>query len=117
MWAWMQPLCLVDVAPRPPSMIVAVGLSAESIERIRASSDSVRARARLEGCNPSTVARIRTGAMHLVPRPRRWVRVSDDTVEEIRVRHEESGWTCTQLAKFYGLPKSTVNELLKYRRR
>lgn len=117
MWSWMQPLYVTAAPAAPPAAIVAVGFSAEVIARIRSSTDSARSRAKLEGCSHTTVVRIRTGAMHMAPSPRPWVRVSDDTVEEIRVRHEESGWTITQLADFYGLPKSTVNELVKYRRR
>lgn len=117
MWFCMQPLALVLSAPRPPSAVTAVGLSTETISRIRASSDSARARAAIEGCSHSTVVRIRLGAMHLLPRPKPWIRVSDDTVEEIRVRHEESRWSYGQLAKFYGLPRDTIVALCKYRRR
>lgn len=119
MWSWMQPLALSVSAPplRQASAIVAVGLSQDAIARIRVTTDSARARAVLEGCSHSTVVRIRLGAMHLLPRPRPWVRVSDDTVEEIRVRHEEAGWGYRVLAKFYGLPITTVKTICNYRRR
>jgi hypothetical protein len=115
----MQALAIVNGAPPPrvPSVITAVGLSDACIARIRTSTDSARARAAIEGCSHSTVVRIRLGAMHLLPRSRPWVRVSDDTVEEIRVRHEESAWSYGALAKFYGLPRDTVVALCKYRRR
>lgn len=119
MWSWMQPLALFASAPVPrsPAAITAIGISFEVIERVRATTDSARTRAAIEGISHTTVVRIRNGAMHLLPRPRPWMRVSDDTVEEIRVRHEEAGWSYEQLVKFYGLPKPTVQAICKYRRR
>ena len=41
----------------------------------------------------------------------------DDTVDRMRVMHEEEGWGYRRLARHFDTPRDTVRSLCKYRRR
>jgi hypothetical protein len=120
MLAFMHVIALAPPKPRHLFAPVAQALSEEKIRAILASKgqESARRSGARHGVAHTTVIRIWNGELHGLGGKRlNWVRVSDDTVEEMRVRHEECGWTLTECSRFYGLPKSTVCEYLKYRRR
>lgn len=118
MLAFMQAFALMPAQPRRLFSPVAKALTPETILSIATNTESTRACAKRFGVAQSTVVRIRNGGLHSggAKRPP-WIRVSDETVEEMRVRHEECGWSFTDCRLFYGLPKSTVCEILKYRKR
>jgi hypothetical protein len=117
-WAWMQPFVLIPAQPRRLLAPIACAIPDATVIAIAENTESTRACAKRYRVAQSTVVRIRNGELRaVVSKPANWIRLSDDTVEEIRVRHEESGWSYTQLADFYGIPKATVQALCKYRRR
>lgn len=108
----------VRAAPPPAPIFVSSGLTPETITLIRTSGLTPAECATLYGCSRITAWRIQTGRHHAAPRAAaRWRRVSDHTVEEIRVRREESGWTVHQLVEFYHLPRTTILSFCQYRRR
>lgn len=43
--------------------------------------------------------------------------LDDDTVDRIRVMHEDEGWGYRRLARHFGASRDTVRSLCKYRRR
>lgn len=45
------------------------------------------------------------------------VRYPETLVEEVRVLHEELGWSYSQLARWFAVPKATIQCWLNYRRR
>lgn len=114
MWGFDTQLPLFKTAPPPRPIARVIGLGAEIIAAIQASSESSRQCAARFRVAPSTVVRVRNGQIS-GGRTRR--SLSDDEIDLMRVRHEECNWSLTQCATFYGLPKSTVCYLLKYRRR
>jgi len=44
-------------------------------------------------------------------------KLDDDTVDRMRVMHEEEGWGYRRLARHFDTPRDTVRSLCKYRRR
>jgi hypothetical protein len=119
MWAFMQAFAIIPPQPRSLVTLVARALPDERVKAIAECKgrESSRTCAKRYGIAHTTVIRIWNGELHAAPRRANWIRISDDTVEEIRVRHEEAGWSYDQLSKFYGLPKATIQALCKYRRR
>lgn len=120
MLAFMHVIALAPPKPRQLFTPVAQALSEEKIRAILAGrgQESARRCGSRHGVAHSTVLRIWSGEIHGLGGKRpTWIRVSDDTIEEIRVRHEEAGWSYGELAGFYGLPKPTIQAFCKYRRR
>lgn len=44
-------------------------------------------------------------------------KLDDDTVDRMRVMHEEEGWGYRRLARHFDTPRDTIRSLCKYRRR
>lgn len=104
--------------PPPPPKFVSSGLTESTVDLIRTSILSASECAALFGISRVTAWRIQTGRYHVRPRNGpRWNRVSDATVEEIRLRHEDAGWSVSDLARHYGLPRTTIQAFCLYRRR
>lgn len=119
MLAFMQVIALMPPKPRHLFAPAVQTLSEQTIQAVLAAKgqeSSRRTAARL-GIAQSTVVRLWNGGIHTAKRRVIRLHISDDAVEEMRVRHEECGWTLTQCARFYCIPKQTASYILKYRRR
>lgn len=49
---------------------------------------------------------------------RHWkIRLSDEQVEDMRVKREDQGWSLGRLAKHFNVPRATVQGICNYRTR